>query len=1615
MTAAGSTPHRRRAGTPLRTVGAVLAGAVALGAVIISTRGEGYPRQAVEVFAGTRWLVDRAEGTLVLGDALTGRATVVIDADRAAHALSVAQGPSGAYLLDTTQHDVVTVDQKAVRLGEPRDVPELVETRSWRFGAGPRGAIAVTDRDLTGLTIPDQGTPTELVLPPADGRRVIARDGAVWTVTVDGLIQRADVDGTTTFQLDDSLQDVALGTLGDQGILLNRSSRELTWIEDGTTTALPLTIDLADAVLQDPSAEAPCAWVGAGDQLTCLTPDGVVDTVRLTGFSFFRTDRVLAAADVLVILREDGSTLVVDRARGEAVPVVAIDWNDPTQLVASVDELSVWIDDPTGPTAVAVTASHGAKVVEKRDPDTPEFASDGKPKVTEGAAEESGTSIETSGSFSDGAGAPPEPDDNGIDDPPVANPDTATGREDSTLTVQVTSNDYDPDGGPVALVSVEQPAHGVARVLNAGAVVYEPQPGYSGTDTFRYTIVDDSDQPASAEVEVHVFDADDENRAPSTSSDRAETVAGQAVEIDVLANDIDPEQQALVISRVGQPTARGRVSVLPPDVAGRPTLRFEPDPAYPGGGTVTFTYRAADSDGAESPDTAVTVTINTDGNRAPQAAPDAAQVVRGASITIPVLENDTDPDNDLLSVTEIELESRDGTAQITSTGIVFTASTNAPDRVRFTYTVTDPDGEEDEAAVLVNVLDPATDNRDPIARPDTALAGDASTTIEPLRNDEDPDGDPLIIERAVMVGAGSGTGAGGVVDERGGTQLVFTPNPGFEGIARIEYTVSDGRGGSARSTVTVTVTGERITAGPLAADDRYQLTAGETEQFPVLQNDTSPEGGPLTLASATDCAPGSCTVVDNRIEFTAPLVAPANPIVFTYRVTDTAGRSDTGEVAVRVLGIEPTAAALPPIANADSDVVTAGSSVSVDVLGNDDDPDGDPSTLQITSVTGQRAGVTAAPAPDGRVLVSVPEDFPDRSLQLQYEITDSDGLTARASIGLRVLPLPTAPIAPTMATVARELTAGETLTIALTSAITDADGRRETVTVVPVDTGGSGLVARMLPRQTIELTARDDASGEFRVRLDLTDESGERGTGLLLITVVLPANAAPVADDDTYVATAGVPVTLPVLQNDDDADGDALTVRVVSQPPGGRVTPTNGDTTLQFTADPEHPGGTVSFTYVAVDALGEASAPATVRVTISQCGDEVPQAPDRSEFTPYETPLTLDLLGAGQAGFTVTPADVRGGTLTPVPGRDGVYVFRPDDGNNGVGSFAYVVRNSCGNQRRGAVVVDVNRAPSVRAASFTMTLGEVLDLEVARFASDEEALQITSAVASNGTAAVVGAGTLRFTPAAPGTATIEVTVADPGGLTATGPLTVEVLAAEDDPPVAVDDFFTIAPGAVHQLDVLRNDVDPDATAGGMTVRLATTTVTIGGVPIPLAVDADGRVVATVPADVHGTGTFTYRAADARGGLSEPATVTVTVNRPPTPVTRTYSVAAGTTARFDIYPGGTADPDGDDIVSLVTFVSAPGVTIDFQPGFVIVITVAADVPAGPVTARYRITDELGAVSTAELTIDVSASGAPPTTPPTPETAPTVPPETTAPDTSAPPPDTQPGVVGPPPTG
>ena len=283
-------------------------------------------------------------------------------------------------------------------------------------------------------------------------------------------------------------------------------------------------------------------------------------------------------------------------------------------------------------------------------------------------------------------------------------------------------------------------------------------------------------------------------------------------------------------------------------------------------------------------------------------------------------------------------------------------------------------------------------NRPPVARSDTgAVDEDASVAVPVLANDTDPDGDALVISDFTAAAHGTVVaGAPGI--------LVYTPAPDFHGSDSFSYTIRDGRGGEATATVSLTIAA--VPDAPRPAAD----TVTTAEDTPVvvtpLGNDADPDGGTLSLIGFT--APAHGAVVndgDGTLTYT-PAADFHGTDTFTYTVAG-AGGVATGAVTVAV-----TPSADPPEAGDDTAATLAATPVSILVLANDTDVDGDVLTIASVDTTGA-AGVVAI-APDRRSLTFTPGAAFIGTDVFSYTVSDGHGGTDSAAVTVTVTAAATA-------------------------------------------------------------------------------------------------------------------------------------------------------------------------------------------------------------------------------------------------------------------------------------------------------------------------------------------------------------------------------------------------------------------------------------------------------------------------------------------------------------------------------------------------------------------------------------------------------------------------------
>ena len=202
---------------------------------------------------------------------------------------------------------------------------------------------------------------------------------------------------------------------------------------------------------------------------------------------------------------------------------------------------------------------------------------------------------------------------------------------------------------------------------------------------------------------------------------------------------------------------------------------------------------------------------------------------------------------------------------------------------------------------LRKIADRPAPNTAPIAKDDGGFSTKFGTPLtltssSLLANDTDADSDTLAI---VSIEAKSG---GSVrLDDEG--DIVFTPTSGFSGQAVLGYSISDGRGGTASASVTITVAAKENTP-PVAGDDGGFSTKFGAELVmatgALLANDSDADGDPLAISSITAGVGGTLAVNGAGDIVFRPESGFSGEASFSYSVSDGQGGSATASVTIQV-------------------------------------------------------------------------------------------------------------------------------------------------------------------------------------------------------------------------------------------------------------------------------------------------------------------------------------------------------------------------------------------------------------------------------------------------------------------------------------------------------------------------------------------------------------------------------------------------------------------------------------------------------------------------------------------------------------------------------------------
>jgi VCBS repeat-containing protein len=928
---------------------------------------------------------------------------------------------------------------------------------------------------------------------------------------------------------------------------------------------------------------------------------------------------------------------------------------------------------------------------------------------------------------------------------------------------------------------------------------------------------------------------------------------------------------------------------------------------------LTFGYTVTDNKGASDTGT-VTLTV-TGTNDLPVAVADVAAATEGAAaVTGSVRTNDSDVDtNDVLTyalnapVAGLTLNAN-GTYSFDPANAAYNnLSAGQTQVVVANYTVSDGRGGTATSTLTITVTGT---NDIPVAVADVATAteGSAAVTGSVATNDSDVDANDVLTYALNAPVAGLTLNANGSYSFDPADAAYNSLAAGQTRVVEANYTVSDGRGGTATSTLILTVTGTNdlpvvVADTATATEDAAQVTGT------VAANDSDVDA--TDVLTYTLDAPVAGLLLNNNgtysfdpqnAAYQSLALGQTQAVVANITVSDGNGGVVPTTLTITVTGTNDAPVAVADVATATEDAAVVTGSVAAN------DSDVDTGAVLTYTLNAPVAGLTLNP--NGTYSFD-PSNAAYQSLAVGetinvvagYTVTDENGASAITTLIITVTGTNDAPVAVADVAVATEDAAAVTGSVATN----DSDIDNGAVLTYALNAPVAGLTLNPSGSYSFDpsnAAYQSLAAGQTQVvvaNYTVSDGNGGTATSTLTITVT-GTNDVPVAVADVAAATEdGAVVTGSMRTNDSDVDATDVLTYTLDAPVAGLTLNANGT----YSFDPSNAA------YQSL-AAGQTQV-VTANVTVSDGnGGVVPSTLTITVTGTNDVPVAVaDVAAATEDGAVVTGSmrtndsdvdttDVLTYTLdTPVAGltlaANGTYTFDPTVAAYqflAAGETLDVVANITVNDGNGGVVpstltitvTGTNDAPvAVADVAAATEDGVIVSGSVATNDSDVDATDVLTYTLDTPVAGLTLAanGTYTFDPtvaayqflAAGETLDVvaNITVNDGNGGVVPSTLTITVTGANDapvltSPATANVDENEPAGTVVYQATV----VDPDLAD--------TLTYTLSGPDALLfAVSATGAVSQLAPFNFEARSSYNFTVNVSDGTVSDSVDVALTVN------------------------------------------------------------------------------------------------------------------------------------------
>ena len=968
-------------------------------------------------------------------------------------------------------------------------------------------------------------------------------------------------------------------------------------------------------------------------------------------------------------------------------------------------------------------------------------------------------------------------------------------------------------------------------------------------------------------------------------------------------------------------------------------------------------------------------------NTPPEAVDDEFGIRPGRSTILPVLDNDSDLDGDVLTASPTSqpawgavTAARSGRAlQITGVSADQTGSTS------FSYEASD--GQASAAARVQVTIHPYGQNEAPtqLRASSVKIGAGAQIQYQALSDWRDPDGDPIYLKNAEAP-----EGLSVTFTEDG--SLTITEEGGSAGPKTVVLTVADDQGGETRGELTVNVQ-DPGNLPPTANGDLYQAHPGETVTLDPLKNDTDPNGDSLSL-SAVSGAPAGASITPDLDRGTIDFVA-ASPGSYSFAYTVSDGIASTlGMIRVEVV----EAAALPPVAEDDTAVLPQGGSVLVAPLGNDYDPTG--GVLAITSIDSSSVpGLEVALIDRHLLRVTAPSGL-DKTVSFSYSVTNGQG-SATAQVTVIPGASDRTDLPPVLKPDRAKVRVGDVGTVSVLSNDRSPAGLNLQVESTLAYDPTTALGTPFVTGNQVRLEA-GDTPGTMEVTYSVIDSAGNRASSTVTFEVLAASdsNQAPRPRDITAWATAGQTARIPVTLDGIDPDGDSVTLKSLDSSPQ-KGSATAKATWIEYTPNADA-SGTDSFTYTVEDRQG-ARASARVRVAVTPVPalnqnpvavpDTVLTRPDRmvtvnvlaNDLDPDGDPLTLEE-GSLETATPELDPQVRSTTTVQVhtPSQAGTYLV------------SYTVSDGRGGSARGTLTVYVQddaplKAPIARDdyVSYDELPDDGSAVRVKVLDNDEDPDgSIDELTVTTAEAGVSVSGSELLIPVTESKRLVVYTITDRDGLTNSAVVTIP--GRDSTAPFLSSANLPIEMDAGTSRTI--NLSDYVITRAGRTPRLVE-----GSSPVPqngldsVVADSDTQLTLTANASFSGNTAFLIQVADGdssdanalSASLSLPVRIKATTNQPPTFTPTAIRVEAGGEAVTQNLALGVRDPEGVDVTTFTYAMdSSPSTITASLSGTTLTVSAPEGTPKGSAgSIAVSVTDEDNNTVSAQIPVEVVVSDKP----------------------------------------